>query len=273
MLSEFEKLKSDKKKKKVNGSGGVGSGGGGKTRKTAGAGKKKKRSPKVGDKGNLIDALDNLVITNQTRNSGGGLSTTLDVNLGVGISQAELSSTTATITGGDPNLDAISLREQWPPKPNETLRWEYELADEQAERARLETYKQNRRKRYVEYRTRMCRVKFDLEFDDQQAGDDDGELEDDDELLDDDDEIVSTQGGSRLAKNASRLFQNGSKNNMTMTTNSSLAIVTTTTSLNGGGNSSSRRVPMTTDLSSSTKRTHNDDSAISSLSSSNSPFL
>lgn len=269
MLSEFEKLKSDKKKKKVNGSGGVGSGGG-KTRKTAGAGKKKKRSPKVGDKSNLIDALDNLVITNPTRN---GLSTTSDVNL-VGISshQAELSSTAATIAGGDANLDAISLREQWPPKPNDTLRWEYELADELAERARLETYKQNRRKRYVEYRTRMCRVKFDLEFDDQQAGDDDGELEDDDELLDDDDEIVSatTQGGSRLAKNASRLFH-GSKNNMTMTTNPS-AIVTTTTSLNGG-NSSSRRVPMTTDLSSTTKRTHNDDSAISSLSSSNSPFL
>lgn len=224
MLSEFEKQKSDKKKKKVK-SRKAGGGGGG-------AGKKKKRSPKVGDKspsGNLIDALNNLEIGNQRSL----LTTTTTLTNEINLNQNE----------SDPNNEA----HQWPPKPNDSLRWEYELSDEQAEQARLEIYKQNRRKRYVEYRARMCRVKFDLYED---------EDEDDDELDNEEDDLdvesSSLGPGSRLAKNTARLFRAKKNTPEVFTATSNLNEKKRPTGMNNRGN---------------------DDSAISSLSSSNSPFL
>lgn len=230
MLSEFEKQKSDKKKKKAK-SRKPGGGGGGV------AGKKKKRSPKVGDKspsGNLIDALNNLEIGNQRSL----LTTTTTLTNEINLSSNQNES--------DPTVENNELH-QWPPKPNDSLRWEYELTDEQAEQARLEIYKQNRRKRYVEHRARMCRVKFDLYED---------EDEDDDELDNEEDDLdvesSSLGPGSRLAKNTSRLFRKKKSTSEVFTTTSNLNEKTRPTGMNNRGN---------------------DDSAISSLSSSNSPFL
>lgn len=86
----------------------------------------------------------------------------------------------------------------------ESLRWEYELEEPRAEQARIELYKSNRRKRYLEQRARLysIAIRFELDLSDDDDNDDEDNDEEEDDVVADSIGIVINNRQKRVDDSA-----------------------------------------------------------------------